>query len=456
MKTYTLRRKLLKSITIPLILYIAVIGALGYYGANDEIGEVYDTQLITAANVLWFLSQKDLQEKQTGAGSIDIDDFILSGDAKIAFNEYADLRMFRVWKNDKLFVYSANSIPVSYKRFKQGFTDFKYEHKKWRVYSLHVPDQNVIIEVAEEYEARKGLVSNIILDLVLPALILLPLILFLFSRALGYGLFGLKKIAGEIEARSPADMSPLIINEAPEDLLPLTRAIDSLFLRIKIALKREREFIDNAAHSLKTPLAALKIQAQLLDKLDNEKEKETVVKDLLKSTDRASRLVEQLLISSRIENHKYDQTPVPVYLSLSNSVRLTNLVAQKKAVKISLAKPDTEIIINGDDELLSILFTNILDNAVKYSPQKGEVYVKLYKKEKTALIEISDQGPGIGENEKEKIIERFQQAGKNPKTGNGLGLSIAKQIVDLLNGNIAITNLPAGKGLKVTITFNIS
>jgi len=453
MKTYSLKSKLLKITSIPLIFCIILIGALGFISAKKEINEVYDSQLITSTNVLWYLSQDEIEDydQKTLEKDIDITDSKLSAKDKQAFNEYAQRRLFRLWKNGKMFIYSDNSIPASYPAFKAGFSDFKFEGEKWKVYSLHIPEQNVTVEVAEKYEARYELISNIALDLIIPFLISLPLMLYLLARALTFGLQDVKKVTMEVESRSSNDLSPLVLQQIPSDLIPLTNAIDRLLEKIKTTLKHEREFIDNAAHSLKTPLAALKIQSQLITRVSDKAERDEVLKDLLKGVDRSSRLVNQLLLSSRIENSKFDLNKISLSNILANSVRLSEAIAAERSVKIDLHDISKEIFIDANEELLSILFTNILDNAVKFSPTGGKVDVKLSIENKKVMIEISDQGPGIKNEDKDKIFERFYQY--SGKSGNGLGLPISRQIAELLGGSIDIRNSDTAKGLSVIIIF---
>ena len=140
-----------------IILCIILIAILGFISARHEINDVYNSQLITSANVLWYLSREELDKKNEERKDIDINDSKLSAEDKDAFNEYAERRLFRLWKNDKMFIYSENSIPESYPPFKAGFSDFDFEGEKWKIYSLHIPGQNIVIEVAE-----KNRISNYI------------------------------------------------------------------------------------------------------------------------------------------------------------------------------------------------------------------------------------------------------------------------------------------------------
>lgn len=455
MKTYSLKSRLLKSISRPLILYVVIIGFLAFLCARYEINEVYDSQLITSTNVLWHLAQDEIRDydEEKKEKDFDITDSKLSQGDKEAFNEYSKRRMFRLWKNNKMFIFSDNSIPSSYEPFKSGFSDFSYDGENWKIYSFHIPEQDVIVEVAEQYKARNEVIFNISLGLILPFLLTLPIIIYFLRKSLAKGLGDVRKISAEVGRRSSNDLTALKFQEIPSDLIPLTDSINDLLEKIKDTLTLEREFIDNAAHSLKTPIAGLKVQLQLLKKLKDETEKQELLEAFSISLERTSRLIEHLLITSKIENSSYDFERVYLNESLINSIRLIESLAQTKSIKIISEMCGDDIYVNANAELLLILFINILENSVKFSPLEGEITIKLSKKDKIAQIEIIDQGEGIKEDEKEKIFDRLYKS--NIKSGNGLGLPIAKQIAELVGGNISADNLKTPNGFIVKINLPV-
>jgi len=449
MKKNSLKRKVFNSLLLPIGLAIAAIGCIGFYSAREEVGEVYDAQLITAANVLWALMEQDVTPSHKPL-NIGINEKYLSEEEREAFDENADGRMFRVWQGGKIIISSEDSIPEAVKALPPGFSNIKYDGDFWRVYSLHIPERKITVEIAEELEVRHYLVNRITFGLVVPLLVIFPAIAFLIWRGVGRGLEDVGRLSEQVRKRSSSDLSPLKFYHVPIELSALTESLNSLLYRLEKSFLREKRFTENAAHELKTPLAALKIQAQLALAASTDKIHEHL-EELIGGVERASRLVEELLILAKNTEESHNFSELDLYVEAGKAIARFAGLATEKGVEITL-KEEKKATIAGSSEILSPLIGNILDNAIKYTQSNGHVEVAVTEELGQPTLKITDNGPGIPAAEYEKVFERFYR-GKSRVTGSGLGLAIAKNMANTLSAEITLATAESGQGLKVTVLF---
>ncbi|WP_371823858.1 sensor histidine kinase N-terminal domain-containing protein [Phyllobacterium sp. 628] len=227
----TLTRKLFFRITPTILVTMAVIGGFAFNSATREINNVYDAQLINDANVLWVLLNKQFND-DNGGPATQIGDIDFSMGNQLALNEdaddYADAHMFRAWKDNKIVLFSGSTFPAEIPLQKAGFTTVRYDSEHWRIYSLPIPDTHIVIEVAEKVAMRETLVSNILLNLIFPLLILIPLISLLIWFGINSGLSTIHMLVQQIRSRSPDDLSAIPVGTLPRDLSPLGRSINQL------------------------------------------------------------------------------------------------------------------------------------------------------------------------------------------------------------------------------------
>ena len=269
----------------------------------------------------------------------------------------------------------------------------------WRTYAFYVDEDNIIIQVSENLLSRERLIRGIFIGFLESSVLLLPLLALLLIVSLRLCLRGLTHMEQVLVERGPQSLENLDVENIPKELKPLQRAINFLLGKLQSTLSQERQLIDNAAHELRTPLATLKLHAQLAADATNEQDRKESMKDLLATIDRTTTMLEQLLALSRLATQEAIKKPVRLYDVAADAVQEYMVLAAAKEVALRL-EGDRQAEALTHDGLLHILLGVVLDNAVKYTPVHGEVMVTIGKD----TIDIADTGPGIPESEREKSL----------------------------------------------------
>ena len=437
-KQQSLKKKLIFWISYPMIICLIIVLGICYFFAAHEIEEVYDAQLVHSAKVLHQLTVHEIKQ--------DDKDFDLGLENTGLEHSYERNLGFRIWYKDKLITHSANTESFLEQSFPKGFNNKVVNEHKWRFFVFEDTDNQIKVEVSERYDIRYELVFQLLLSVIFPIIFLTPVFL-LIIWAVGIKVVKpLEKISEDVDKRSSDDLAKIEMDNVPLEISPIINALNRLFNRIEESFKREREFTDHAAHELRTPLAAMKTQTQVLLKKSPVKLSEGL-NNLHASIDRATHMVEQLLSFSRLQNSHLTKERINLSSMVGDVIQGLKFVAQTKEINLFVEiKNDT--VIDANSEAFYILLRNLIDNAIKYSDQGNDVQIILDKHS----IEISDQGAGIPDEEKERVFNRFVRVDKTGKTGSGLGLSIVKWIADQHNFKINLMdNNP--RGLKVIIHF---
>lgn len=453
MKSATLAQRLFFRVSPTILVIIACIGLLAFESATRKINSVYDAQLIDNGGVLWMMEADDFAEGEKLEAPKEINsqsDFIQKEWAQNEdADDYADARMFRIWKDGKIVVYSDTTLPATVVRQRDGFSNVVFNGVEWRIYSLSVPAYNVHIEVGEKLGLRHALVNDILFDLFMPLLFLIPVIGILIWLGIGNGLSTVRALVQQIRIRSPDNLSPVNIPSLPHDLEPLASSINQLLAQLDRSLSTERHFSDHAAHQLRTPLAGIRLQLQMLADADSAEERKTIIDNLLTGNARAAKLVGQLLTMARISHEPLKIVDVPLYQTLASVIAEFGPLADQKSISISLTGDETATI-KGDETMLQLMASNIIDNALKYTPQGGEVWVDISTTQNNKWrVSISDTGPGIAEEHRILSFQRFYRVDSPKEDGSGLGLAIVNEIVQRLSGEISLKVPSNGRGLLV-------
>lgn len=456
MSPSTLTRKLFLRIAPVVVVTILIIGAFAFHSATREINNIYDAQLINDANVLWRLLHKRLQHSPEPTPQ-QVDDIDFSMDNQLAFNEdaddYADAQMFRAWVNGKIMFYSSTAFPSDVPYQKAGFTDLSYRGEKWRVYSLPIPASGIVMEVGEKMSLRETLVANILLNLSFPLLVLVPVIGLLIWLGIHNGLRTIRGLVNQIRTRSPDDLSAIAVRELPRDLVPLGRSINQLLEKLGRSLTLERRFSDLAAHQLRTPQASVKLLLQMLASTDDQQEQKAIISDLVTSNNRATHLIEQLLRLARVSHHPLNPMPVPLYHMIASTLADFGNIITSRNLDISLTGPESAEV-KTDESLLQMMISNLLDNAIKYTPVGGMIEVTLSSEGEFWLISISDNGPGIPPEEREAVFNRFYRLDTRNAEGAGLGLAIVADTADRLAASVRLSTPSWGHGLRAELRLS--
>lgn len=467
--TISIRRKLLTYLLATIACVSALTLVLSYQDARHEVQELFDAQLGQSARVLQALLLPELlsgprEETQALLQKLpELPEPMLDESATALGHEYERKLTFQVWSHDGKLVLRSATAPVEalsevLLHFQnRGYADEVVHDEDWRVFALWDDNEKFLIQVAERYDIREELVEKISRKLITPSLVSLPFLGLMIWVGIGRGLGPVQKVADEVTLRDPHFLQTMDIGPVPEEVRPLIEALNALFLQLQVAFDKERRFTDDAAHELRTPLAALKTQAQVAVRATKEEERTQALEKVIDSVDRANHLVEQMLTLARLDPQA--KTLPREHLKLQDLA--ADVVAQ--LVPKAIAK-DIHIEIVGGDEAhvysepvsLSILIRNLVDNAIRYTPAGGEVIVDINTlPDNSHAISVVDTGPGIDEEHSQRIYDRFFRVLGTKGSGCGLGLSIAKRIADLYQLRLEINNKPdeKGTGLVIKVVF---
>jgi two-component system sensor histidine kinase QseC len=362
---------------------------------------------------------------------------------------------FQVWdRKGRLRLRSASAPEVQLQSQSEGYGDAVIDGKRWRIFSRWDENRRYLVQVGERYELRDELAQSVASHLLHPLAVALPILALLIWLGVGVGLAPLGGVAREVARRAPDNLAPLDAGHAPREISPLIAALNALFDRLRTSLEQERRFTADAAHELRTPLAAVKTQAQVALGATGEDERSRALGNVVAGTDRATRLVEQLLVLARLDPQKvlpHGQT-VDLHELARQGVAEIAPAAAAKGVEVSLAAGNAAPVA-GDAVLLAVLLRNLLDNAVRYTPAGGEVEVSVRRTTGGVSLAVVDNGPGIPEAERGRVFERFHRVLGSGEEGSGLGLSIVRRIADLHRASVSLDAGPGGRGLRVEVRF---
>jgi len=439
----SLYRRLLASLSLLFVVSIAAAIGLTVHSARTTIDNDYDTRLITGSHMVMMFVHDELVETGTLDNS-DLDPSALSfntGEAA-ALRDFGRWRAVRIWKDGKIVAQSDAAQGFTFGAAPEGFSNATQGKTQWRIYAVNLPSEDIIVETMENLHNREFLVRSIVGEMLAPAVALLPALALLLLIAIHYGLRGVRDMTGQLVARAPDDLAPLTVPNLPIELQPLHTALNTLLQRLEVSLANEREFIDNAAHELRTPLAALRLQGQLVA--------DTASADVLLATiDRTTALFNQLLTLSRMQHQRAAPEPANIASLVSAAMADRAIVAADKDIDVTL-DGDEKLEIITQPEMFKILLGVLLDNAIKYTGAGGKIAIEYTAQS----LSITDNGPGIADAEKQKVFARFYRVRSDGTQGSGLGLAIAQQACQFLGYGIKLEDAAGGQGLRVVIVFD--
>jgi two-component system OmpR family sensor kinase/two-component system sensor histidine kinase QseC len=337
-----------------------------------------------------------------------------------------------------------------------GFADVRVGGRAWRTYGLQTLEG--VIQIAQPVRVRESLARGAALRVVIPLLLLLPLLGAVVVGVVGSGLRPLRRVAGEVQRRDVHSLAPIAAVRLPQEIEPLVNELNRLLSRLHAAFQTQRAFVADAAHELRSPLTALSLELQLLERAPDEAARREAFANLKAAAARAIHLVEQLLTLARNEPREPIGELMPLALEqpVAEGIADAHALAAARAIELSLdADP---VMIRGERESLRTLVRNLVDNAVRYTPEGGCVRVRTHTVpgrvagRDAALLEVSDSGPGIPFADRERAFDRFYRRAGSPHGGSGLGLAIVKAIADRHAAQVSLGDAPEG-GLLVTVVF---
>ncbi|WP_300004824.1 quorum sensing histidine kinase QseC [uncultured Cedecea sp.] len=429
------------SVAFIILTIVAAVSAstLAWYESRKSLNKLFDTQQLLFAKRLSILNVSTLPHENTQLprsknllkkhrGKMDDDTLAFA-----IFNAHGGLVL-----SD-----GDNGKDLNYNWQRDGFVDQKLDDELWRLVWLTTPDGRYRIVVGQEWEYRDDMAFDIVYSQLMPWLIVLTLMLMLLIWLVSYELRPLRKMAQGLRHRAADDSRPLETKALPQEVLPLIHALNQLFARTHELMVHERRFISDAAHELRSPLAALKVQAEVAQLAENDiPVREAALANLHIGIDRVSRLVEQLLMLSRLDASAalQDVQALSFQDLLQQSVMSVWHVAQRAGIDIHLEMQAPPVTLHGQSLLLEVMLRNILDNAIRYCPAGSKIKITLVDK----MLTVIDDGPGVSQEYLTSLGERFFRPPGQVKTGSGLGLSIVRRIAALHNMQASFSNAEEG------------
>lgn len=435
---------------VPLLALVTVIwlGAaiLTLVDARDELDDLLDGHLAQAAALLV------VQQ----ARAADDDDDGVAGAPSL--HKYAPQVAFQVFHEGQLVMRSANAglIPMSSKD--HGFATVRLgKGDQWRVFSTRGIESDVQVYVGEQTASRNAILWAILHSVLLPLLFALPLLALGGWWAVRQGLAPLRQLSHALRQRRPQALEPVVLAVMPSEMRPMVESLNSLFERIASMVASERRFTADAAHELRTPIAGIRAQAQVaLGAGADEAQRQHALQATLAGCDRATRLVEQLLTLARLEAAPAASPAAAASVDLSAVTRRVaadlapTALARHQTLELEAGAPHT---VAGDDMLIGVLVRNLIDNAMRYSPDGARIWVSVATESGQPVLRVEDSGPGMTAQAMARLGERFYRVLGHERPGSGLGWSIVKRIANLFGAQVQVSHSDRLGGLAVLVRW---
>ncbi len=326
--------------------------------------------------------------------------------------------------------------------------------KHWRVFSAWDPAHRYLVQVGERSSDRDEVTGDVIASTLVPLAIALPVLGLLIWFGVAHALGPLRALNRQVADRAPDNLAALDSADAPVEVGPLAANLNRLFARVQASMDNERRFTADAAHELRTPLAAVRAQAQVARGATDDRERSRALDNVIAGCDRATHLVQQLLTLARLEPAGFEARRESCDLRAVAERAIADVMpaALARAIEIELAEGPA-VQVAGDGRLLAILLRNLLENAVRYSYAHTVVRVDVGHRNDLPFVSVADQGPGVAPAERAKLGQRFHRLVGGGVSGTGLGLSIVKRIAEIHGATVSFDETALGRGLAVTVTF---
>ena len=366
-----------------------------------------------------------------------------------------DVVVVQIWDRNGARLYLSRPGSRPPQRSELGFSTVSTPAGDWRVYTSLVG--NNVIQVSQPTSIREELATGMALRTMMPMGIMLPFIILIIWWTIGRELKPVDDVARAVASRSADALDPLPDHGLPDEVKPLVTALNGLLERLGRSLDIQREFVADAAHELRSPLTALRLQIQLAERATSDADRAAAFDRLKGGTDRATRLVEQLLAMARSDPEAAERKLHPVNLASLARDTVMDLAPIASAKGIDLGFDDRAVaadpVVNGDADDLRMLLGNLVDNAIRYTPSQGTIDVRVSGDADHVTLEVTDNGPGIPVDDRERVFDRFYRRATDDTTGSGLGLAIVRRIAQRHRAAVELGEGPQGRGLRVSVRF---
>ena len=441
----SLRRRLLLSLSVVWTIIWIAVAVIAWNRSGHEVGELMDAQLAQTAHVLHQITLSGDLPTIAGAPQT----------LSPIGHPYESMISFQLWREDVL-VGSFGAAPLEPLARQPGFSDQTIGATRWRVFGLPTGRAGEVLYVAQNDGIRQEFIEYLTLHALQPILWSLPLTVLLIWLAVTDGLRPLRRLAYAIGQRSADQLAPLDARRAPTEIRPLIEALNGLMHRLESALDTERHFAADASHELRTPFAIIRTHAQIAQRSADPAERAEALDTLIRGVDRATHLIAQLLILSRLQPQADGRGRPTCSLvgAAEQAVADRQGAASAKSIELDCKTSDGEPgLVEIAPEVLAILVGNLLDNAIKYSPAGGRVVVTVGARRDGVLLRVEDAGRGIPVKDRTRVFDRFYRPAGQSEPGAGLGLAIVRRICELHDAGIELLDAEDGPGLRVEVRF---
>jgi two-component system sensor histidine kinase QseC len=438
---------LLSSIT--LVIFIASLR--GYQSSMSELQQLFDDLLQQQVGLLtqYAMLHQSVSVAGNTAGlppSFDTDPAAAA----------ESVLLYQVWHADRRAVMrSANAPTAPLLEFEEGYYGVNYQGYRWRALVTRDNESGLWMMVADRDDLRYQIADRVVISVLTPIVIGLPVLGLVIWWIVSFGLQPIYRLATEVGSKEASDLTSIALEKVPAELGQLATSINELLRRLEASFHREKRFAADAAHELRTPIAAIRVH---LHNLRNELHAPGgTLARLEEGVERLSHLVEQTLVLNRLAPDQYMANFTGIDLQQIARQVITGVYADIEAKQQGIELKGVACEIQGDAFGIEMLILNLVNNAIKYTPAGGQIAVGVFKQDNRAVLEVMDSGPGIPASEQQRVFERFYRVGgdrhNSGVSGCGLGLSIVQRIVELHGAELALGVGLYGNGLKVTVRF---
>jgi two-component system OmpR family sensor kinase len=433
----SLRARLTGALLLAVLAFAALQAAVTYRTARAETEALFDAQMQRIALSL---------SGSLGAGA-------LSDDAPAADTPAAREMIIQIWRADGVMLYRSPQGRLLPPQTVIGFSDTVAGGEPYRIYALRTATQ--VVQVAQQTEARGRMAGQLALRAVLPVALLAPVLMLIVWWVVGRAIGPIERVRRQVAARRPDDLAPLPTAGLPAEVRPLVGEMNGLLTRLSAAWDALTHFTADAAHELRSPLAALRLQAQSLQRAPDDATRAIATERLLAGIDRATRLVEQLLALARQEGAGEGAELVSLDLTAlaRNALADAEPEAARHAIALTLDAPTAHVVLRADEAALAVLLRNLLGNALRHTPPGGQVRVGVREEASVIDLTVEDSGPGIAPDERARVLDRFYRVPGTPGHGSGLGLAIVRAIAERHGAALTLDASPTLGGLRVMLRW---
>ena len=433
----SLRARLTGALLLAVLAFAALQAAVTYRTARAETEALFDAQMQRIALSL---------SGSLGAGA-------LSDDAPAADTPAAREMIIQIWRADGVMLYRSPQGRLLPPQTVIGFSDTVAGGEPYRIYALRTATQ--VVQVAQQTEARGRMAGQLALRAVLPVALLAPVLMLIVWWVVGRAIGPIERVRRQVAARRPDDLAPLPTAGLPAEVRPLVGEMNGLLTCLSAAWDALTHFTADAAHELRSPLAALRLQAQSLQRAPDDATRAIATERLLAGIDRATRLVEQLLALARQEGAGEGAELVSLDLTAlaRNALADAEPEAARHAIALTLDAPTAHVVLRADEAALAVLLRNLLGNALRHTPPGGQVRVGVREEASVIDLTVEDSGPGIAPDERARVQDRFYRVPGTPGHGSGLGLAIVRAIAERHGAALTLDASPTLGGLRVMLRW---